>query len=160
MQWLIAEIKAAEIKATKAGHGFSVRLNGTSDLNPVTFNYDGKNILQIFPDIQFYDYTKIANRFRLLDTYPNYDLTFSFSGYNWTECEELLKAGTGRVAMVFYPTLPDTFNGYPVINGDKTDLRYKDDTGVIVGLKFKAVKNKIDVTQNKFITVVPAKVTA
>src|SRR5689334_6054345 len=33
MKWLVAEIAVAKRKAKEAGMGFSVRLNGTSDLN-------------------------------------------------------------------------------------------------------------------------------
>ena len=41
--------------------------------------------------------------------------------------------------------------GYKVIDGDAYDMRYLDEQGVIVGLKFKFVRNKIDTANNKFI---------
>jgi len=41
-----------------------------------------------------------------------------------------------NVAMVFNK-LPETYNGYRVVNGDETDLRFLDEQGVIVGLKYK-----------------------
>ena len=47
---------------------FSIRLNGTSDLSLLTFKLGGKNILEIFNDVQFYDYTKVANRFNICNT--------------------------------------------------------------------------------------------
>jgi hypothetical protein len=40
-----------------------VRLNGTSDIPFENIKFmDGKNIFELFPEIQFYDYTKIPNR--------------------------------------------------------------------------------------------------
>jgi len=47
--------------------------------------------------------------------------------------------------------LPVSFMGYKVIDGDVYDMRYLDEQGVIVGLKFKKVRNKIDTANNKFI---------
>jgi hypothetical protein len=100
----------------------------------------------------FYDYTKVAKRFRMLEKYPNYDLTYSFSGHNMFQCLDLLDKQKGRVAMVFEgKVLPTSFMGYKVIDGDAYDMRYLDEQGVIVGLKFKKVRNKIDTANNKFI---------
>jgi hypothetical protein len=49
----------------------------------------------------------------------------------------VLAAG-GNVAVVFRsPPLPATWNGYPVVDGDQTDLRFLDGTNVVVGLKAK-----------------------
>ena len=65
---------------------------------------------------------------------------------------DLLSSGKGRVAMVFEgKTLPIKWNGFDVIDGDAYDMRYIDELGVIVGLKFKKVRSKIDTTNNKFI---------
>jgi hypothetical protein len=152
MGWLIYEIGKEKANAERNGMRFSVRLNGTSDLDPTTFKLDNKNILEWFPDVTFYDYTKLSKRFRLLEKYPNYDLTYSFSGYNMMECITLLKGGKGRVAMVFEgKILPSEWSGFKVIDGDDYDMRYLDDENVIVGLKFKKVRNKIDTSNNKFI---------
>lgn len=152
MAWLITEIKKAEADALRDGFRFSVRLNGTSDIDPISFTYDGKNILEIFPNTKFYDYTKVSKRFRLLEKYTNYDLTYSFSGYNMPQCIELLTKGDGRVAMVFEGKhLPEEFMEFKVIDGDTYDMRYVDEQGVIVGLRFKKVRNKIDTANNPFI---------
>ena len=152
MGWLIYEIGKEKANAERKGMRFSVRLNGTSDLDPTTFKLDNKNILEWFPDVNFYDYTKISKRFRLLEKYPNYDLTYSFSGYNMMDCITLLKEGKGRVAMVFEgKQLPTKWSGYNVIDGDAYDMRYLDEENVIVGLKFKKVRNKIDTANSKFI---------
>lgn len=156
VRWIIYEIKTGLKRSKKMGYRFSVRLNNTSDISPETFyvNENGKNVnlLQMFPDVQFYDYTKVPTRFKLLDKYPNYDLTFSFSGHNWDTCESMLKNNV-RISVVF-DKLPDLYKGFKVIDGDKYDMRYKDERDVIVGLKFKRVRNKLDVS-NKFVIQTP-----
>ena len=152
MGWLVTEINKARNDAFAKGYTFSVRLNGTSDIQPEMFKYKGKVIFNVFNEVTFYDYTKVANRFKLLDKYTNYDLTYSFSGYNMLQSLELLENNKGRVAMVFEgKQLPKTFMGYKVIDGDEYDMRHLDETGVIVGLKFKFVRTKIDTAHNKFI---------
>jgi hypothetical protein len=152
MGWLVAEISKAKADAIAKGFTFSVRLNGTSDIQPTLFKFNGKVIFDIFNEVTFYDYTKVANRFKLLDKYSNYDLTYSFSGYNMLQSLELLENNKGRVAMVFEgKQLPISFMGYKVIDGDAYDMRHLDETGVIVGLKFKFVRTKIDTAHNKFI---------
>lgn len=150
MAWLVDEITAAKALAESKGKTFAVRLNGTSDLNPYTLLHEGKNILQLFPDVQFYDYTKVLNRIHILDKYDNYDLTYSYSGRNWNECKIALKNNV-RVAVVFENVLPKTFNGFKVVNGDLYDMRYLDPTECIVGLKFKKVRNTINIENTKFI---------
>ena len=96
----------------------------------------------------------MPKRFRLLQTYSNYDLTFSYSGHNWSACEEILDNKSGRVAVVFEKSLPETYKGYKVVDGDAYDMRYVDEQGVIVGLKFKRVKNKVEKTNNAFIVAI------
>ena len=152
MGWLVAEIEKAKYNAEQLGYTFSVRLNGTSDIEPTRFQHNGMVLFELFDDVQFYDYTKVAKRFGLLQFYRNYDLTYSFSGYNMLQCMELLENKKGRVAMVFEgKQLPISFMGYKVIDGDAYDMRHLDEQGVIVGLKFKKVRNKIDTSNNKFI---------
>ena len=152
MGWLVTEINKARNDAFAKGYTFSVRLNGTSDIEPTLFQHNGSVIFELFNEVTFYDYTKVAKRFGLLQFYPNYDLTYSFSGYNMLQSMELLENNKGRVAMVFEgKQLPKSFMGYKVIDGDAYDMRHLDETGVIVGLKFKFVRNKIDTANNKFI---------
>jgi len=148
---LFGEIAKAKKKAQNKGFNFSVRLNGTSDIDVRLFNLNGVNILDQFNDVQFYDYTKVLNRFNKI-TASNYDLTASFSGHNMIECINILDNNLGRVAMVFEgKVLPTSFMGFPVIDGDISDIRYKDKKSVIIGLKFKKVKAKIDTSNNAFI---------
>lgn len=152
MAWLFSEISKAKKDAENKGYKFSVRLNGTSDIEPTLFKHNGKTLFELFNDVWFYDYTKVSKRFNLLSKYDNYDLTYSFSGHNMLQCMELLSKGNGRVAMVFEgKVLPVSFMGFKVIDGDAYDMRYYDEQGVIVGLKFKKVRNKIDTTNNAFI---------
>lgn len=140
MRLLIHEINHAQKKAETAGMTLAVRLNCTSDINPEEFILDGKNILQLYPDIQFYDYTKVFNRAELLEKYGNYDLTFSFSGENWADCKRVLEKGY-RVAVVFEDTFPEKFKNYPVIDANGYDARFLDAGGIICGLTYKRVAN-------------------
>jgi hypothetical protein len=140
MEILTHEIESKREKAKRMGYGFSVRLNGTSDLSPLAFRdpKTGKNILELFNDVQFYDYTKVYNRTKLLETYDNYDLTFSYDGYNWDECEKFLQ-NNGKVAVVFYSEkgiLPKKFRGYDVIDANDYDMRYLDPKRSIMGLHY------------------------
>lgn len=143
MKWLIFEINSGITKAKKLGFKFSVRLNNTSDISPEEFVLDGKNILEIFPDTQFYDYTKVPARAELMKKYPNYDMTFSYSGYNMDDCKKMLQNKV-RVAFVFKNVIPERFMGYKVINGDAYDMRHRDPEVAIVGLKYKRVRNKLN----------------
>lgn len=139
VSWMIAEMTRFQKKAKKDGYHFSARLNGTSDIDWAT----NSNIMNFFSNVQFYDYTKVPERF--LNKPKNYHLTFSYTGYNWKECEKLLDWGY-NVAVVFdkkkSDKFPLTFKGYPVINGDLTDYRPNDPKGAIVGLKWKRIANK------------------
>ena len=138
MRLMLHEIKLEKKRAKLRGHEFSVRINGTSDLNPTLFKLGKKNILQMFPNVMFYDYTKVPNYLELMKKYPNYDITWSIDGSkdNFKLGMDYLKDG-GRIAVVFgTETMPKTFMGYKVIDGDKYDARYKDGN-VVVGLKFK-----------------------
>ncbi len=143
MDWLIAEIKHYQLKAIQDSYYFSVRLNCTSDIDWQNVLVNGKNIFQIFPDVQFYDYTKNINKFQ--NKSSNYHLTFSYTGRNWQSCEVLLKQGF-NVAMIFNVKseieLPVMYKRYQVINGDLTDYRVIDGKGIIVGLKWKRIANK------------------
>jgi hypothetical protein len=142
---LFNEVKNAKNRTINKGKDFAVRLNGTSDLNPILFKSEGKNILEAYPDVQFYDYTKILNRVELANKYPNYDLTFSFTGYNWDDCLVALSNNV-RVAVIFNvgrnAPLPETFNGFTVVDGDKYDYRPLDEKNVIVGLRWKSIRDR------------------
>lgn len=116
----------------------AVRLNGTSDLpwhNLIRFEW--------FERLRFYDYTKDAQRVveYLRGNLPsNYHLTFSKSESNDLNARKLAKLGA-NIAVVF-ESLPDSFFGKRVINGDESDTRFLDPKGVIVGLTAKGPAKK------------------
>ena len=142
MRLIAEEIKREKAKAISKGNSFSVRINATSDINPIAFALDGKNLFELFPNVMFYDYTKVPSRIALAEKYNNYDITWSIDGdcNNETIGLEYLSNG-GRVAVVFgTETLPKKWHGYEVIDGDKYDMRYRDGN-VVVGLKFKKTAN-------------------
>ncbi|MFO7968819.1 MAG: hypothetical protein R6U15_01760 [Candidatus Izemoplasmatales bacterium] len=145
MRWLIADIKAKQRKAKKDGYNFSVRLNGTSDIEWENHKIDGLNIFEHFPEVQFYDYTKNYNRMYSTSAIKNYQLTYSYNGNNENKCIDLLQ-NKKNVAIVFNikdaKELPAEWNGFEVINGDLTDYRPSDGHGVVVGLKWKDMPDK------------------
>ena len=142
MAQLVKEIRAGIRYAQKMGLIPVFRLNGTSDLRWESVGVDGaRNVMELFPDVQFYDYTKLSNR---KDLPANYKLTFSLAENNDLQAWAAASAGL-NVAAVFRGKLPATFMGRTVINGDDSDLRFLDPVGVVVGLKAKG-KAKRDTT--------------
>lgn len=113
-----------------------VRLNGTSDIQWEKFGF-----IQDFPGVTFYDYSKIVKR-AYSDLPPNYHLTLSYSEANeeYAERVAMAVADTGRnMAVVFRDKnrIPATFRGFPVLDGDKDDLRFLDKPGHVVALYAK-----------------------
>jgi hypothetical protein len=144
MLQLVKEIGNAIKLAVKKSQTPCFRLNLTSDLAWESQKFNGVKLMEIFPDVQFYDYTKSVKRMEkyLSGKFPsNYHLTFSRSESNADETEKVLSLG-GNVAAVFRKELPKTWNGYKVINGDETDLRFLDEKNIIVGLVEKGLAKK------------------
>jgi hypothetical protein len=133
MRWMLAELEAAQ---RKHGGRFALRLNVLSDLEwgslaPFLFEFGRWR----------YDYTKSAARaLRAARDGGSYRLVLSHSGFNLSDCREVLAAG-GTVATVFRVAkgerLPAVWEGAPVIDGDRTDARWRDARGVVVGLRAK-----------------------
>ena len=163
---LVWEVETHDRRATNNGLTPTVRPNGTSDVPwEKRLLNDGRTILETFPYIQFYDYTKSVERAlaNARGQHPaNYHLTFSRSEVNESDCLAVLAAG-GNVAVVFNSkvcsrycvydlatrkcrtathNLPDTWHGYRVVDGDHDDLRFLDPRGVVVGLKAKGRAKK------------------
>ena len=143
---LVKEISAAVRKAEKKEMKPAFRLNLTSDLPWEKIKLDGKTVFQLFPKVQFYDYTKVPARMGdfLAGEFPkNYHLTFSRSESNGALVESVLKS-KGNVAIVFRGALPKRWRGFKVVDGDLSDVRFKDGKGVVVGLvqKGKAKQDK------------------
>jgi len=135
---LVNEITALEKRAAAKGLKAAVRLNGTSDLPYERYKVPGtdKNIMQLFPEVQFYDYTKLENRIVGQTLPANYHLTFSRAEDNDHKLDDVLKHTSA--AVVFSGELPETWRGYPVIDGDEHDARFTDaGPGVIIGLTAK-----------------------
>ena len=132
---LANDIRALVRRAGRAGVTPCVRLNGTSDIRwelvPVG---EFPNIMAMFPEIQFYDYTKLPNRRNIP---ANYHLTFSRSESNGAKLGEAIANGMNVAAVFSSKNLPPVYRGLPVVNGDVNDLRFLDPKGVIVGLVAK-----------------------
>ena len=155
---LKVEIGKERLRARKEGLRLAVRLNGTSDL---PWENLAPELFTMFPDVQWYDYTKDAKRYHralLGKLPPNYDLTFSRSETNGAQCLSFLRRG-GRVAVVEDQTLtlPRAFSRgaksarwtfstrasssmsssgtwvtVEETDGDRHDLRFLDPAGVVV----------------------------
>jgi hypothetical protein len=141
MAQLVKDITAAIRKAVREGFVPVFRLNGTSDIRWETVPVGGfRNIMEMFPTVAYYDYTKLQNR---RDLPSNYHLTFSRSEENYAAVDMMMSQGY-NTAIVF-DNLPEIYNGYKVIDGTETDLRFLDEKGVVVGLLAKG-KAKKDVS--------------
>lgn len=133
---LVENIEALIRKAGRMGLTPVVRLNGTSDLPWEKFACirDGvkyASLMEAFPDLQFYDYTKILGRTKALSL-PNYSLTFSLAEDNDKRARKALAEGYNVAAVLRLKrkdAKPATWSGFPVVNGDETDLRFLDPNG-------------------------------
>lgn len=135
------DIAKAVKQAERKGMTPVFRLNGTSDIPWTAYKLDGKNIFEHFPDVQFYDYTAVPNRFRKKP--DNYHLTFSVKEDNDADVRKAIAAG-GSIAVVFdirkTQPFPETYMGLTVIDGDEHDLRFVEADQVCVGLRLKGFK--------------------
>jgi hypothetical protein len=141
---LWAEITKSIKSATRKGMTPCFRLNLTSDLPWEKIKFNGQSVMEAFPNVQFYDYCKSPERMTKFvngEMPANYHLTFSRSESNGALALAFLKSG-GNVAMVFRKSLPASYFGHEVIDGDETDLRFLDGKGKIVGLKEKGLAKK------------------
>lgn len=138
MAILVADIERLQRRAQRLSMTPLVRLNGTSDIRWESIRMaDGRTIFERFPNVQFYDYTKIANR---RDIPANYDLTFSWSGHGaFPEYGQRAIANGMRVAVVFKDRsgIPASFMGMRTVDGDDSDIRHLDPQGVVVALYAK-----------------------
>jgi len=133
MQDLYEDIKKAIRFAERKGLTPVFRLNGTSDLSWEKYTINDKNIFELFPTVQFYDYTKVLGR--KVSQYKNYHLTFSKADGNDADVAEALLQGMSVVAV--YDKIPA---GVP--SADETDLRFLDPKGIMLGLKAKGRAKK------------------
>lgn len=136
LKQLHKEISSKVNTAAKTGAKVSFRLNLTSDIPWETVKYQGKSMMEHFPTVQFYDYTK--NLKRVLNSvsgkFPkNYHLTFSRSEKNKDACKIVMACG-GNIAVVFDNKLPKTHLGKRVIDATLHDLRFLDPKKTVAGL--------------------------
>jgi hypothetical protein len=116
------------------------RLNGTSDLSweKYTVGTTDMTLFQLFPNVQFYDYTKVPKR--KVDGINNYHLTFSQADGNEKDANWAISKNM-NVTVVF-DKIPAEYKGKTVFNADDTDLRFLDPKGVVLGLKAKGRAKK------------------
>ena len=153
---LIKNIKSLIRKAKRLGFIPVIRLNGTSDnlwerIKIKGTEFDGLTIFQAFPEVQFYDYSKYTYSERA-NLPNNYHLTYSYSedttpeiladnlnnGRNVAVVVNVCKLGNkSKCHNKCKCPLPETWNGYQVISGDDSDIRFMDPEGVIIGLHAK-----------------------
>lgn len=146
---LCADIWTLQNRAKNLGLIPLIRPNGTSDIpyeNLIVLN--GKNIFQLFPTVQFYDYTKIPSRNLTGKTCDNYDLTYSFSAITPKpiSIKGLTNKHNSRVAVVFQKQsdIPKTFRSWDVVDGDNTDVRHIEPKRVVVALYAKGKAKRED----------------
>jgi len=152
MKQLYEDIKKFQTYCHKRNIQPCVRLNGTTDIRWELIKIGAYNIFDWFPEVQFYDYTKIANR-KCKDI-PNYHLTWSYSNANPEYAKLLDKAlEQGMNAAVVFRSkdfgayaarYSVRWKDYPVIDGDQDDLRFLDPRGghiVALYAKGKAKKD-------------------
>lgn len=168
MQQLAIDLEAFERYCARKGVKPAVRLNGTSDIqwevaHPVmrylpNGSWTFKSVFAAFPEIQFYDYTKVYKRV-YRDLPANYRLVLSYSEANPAYALAVVTAAreTHANLAVVYRTkeqrdhlLQDGSKlmlnrggaWRPVIDGDSDDMRFLDPTGVIVGLYAKGAAKR------------------
>ena len=139
MAQLYVDLNSFVNYCSKRGIQPCVRLNGTSDIRWELISVAGyKNVMEAFPTVTFYDYTKIANR---RNVPANYHLTWSYSGANpaYSLLADTAKSNNMNIAVVFRSkaSIPATFLGLPTIDGDRDDMRFLDPKGSVVALYAK-----------------------
>lgn len=152
----IKQITAFRKAALDLDYHPAIRLNVTSDFNPKMF----EAVINMFPDVTFYDYTKLDTK----PIAPNHHLTYSSTGAtqlvngeiivnkfsNWDRMVDKILAGGKNVAMAFTSrsSMPKfvqderTGKTFEVWNGDEYDARFldpvrEDGVGLIIGLTNK-----------------------
>ncbi len=135
------EVSTHVKQCARLGLAPAVRLNGTSDIR---WERIAPNLFETFPQVAWYDYTKLPNR---RDLPSNYTLTYSLSETARSWDHHLVAIESHNVAVVLagcgssrYPRpFPATWNGRKVIDGDLSDVRYLDSParGAYVALRPK-----------------------
>jgi len=163
MDILADNIAAIVRKAKREGLTPAVRLNGTSDIawEKISVVVNGerfRNVMVAFPDVQFYDYTKIAGR-KAAIALPNYHLTFSLAEDNDAEAFQAIREGYNLAVVMNLKKgddKPSTWAGYPVVDGDVSDVRFFDPKGghvVALTAKGEAIKDTSGFVRDSLVNV-------
>ena len=86
------------------------------------------SLMEAFNTVKFYDYTKVLGRTKALQL-KNYHLTFSVAENNDADAWKALAQGYNLAVVLRVKRKepkPKFWSGYPVIDGDKSDVRFKD----------------------------------
>lgn len=139
MAQLHAEVFAFIRLAERRGLTPCVRLNGTSDIL-----WERVALMAAFPDVQFYDYTKLPARLSLVHRRlpQNYYLCVSYSGRDRTyahSCKRAERDGASVVYVVRNADLKAEAIAAGCVDGDAHDLRFLDPPGSRVVLKAKGL---------------------
>ena len=150
---LIRDIDRLIRKAHKLGLKPAVRLNGTTDVKweaqPVVIDNVkiADNIMELYPDVIFYDYTKWPYAKRPNETLPNnYHLTFSRSETNEDQIADNIAHGRNCTVVVSIKSsdkstaMPTTWREIPTHDADKSDFRPNDPAGRVLILRYKSAK--------------------
>lgn len=121
--------------AKRKGLAPCVRINGTSDID--VQQVFGELLLK-YNKVQWYDYTKDFSR---RSQYPNYYICYSKSERTDQLEVAQMVAQDFTVAVVF-DKVPKKWYGMPVVDGDKSDLRFLDPPGTVIGLRAKGAARK------------------
>ena len=143
------ELANFEKVCNRAGVIPYVRLNVLSDIQWELPAFG--EIPQSFPNIRFFDYTKLAKR--LGNTPANYQLMFSYSrAPEYQKQVDIALQTNVPMSVVFHGQMPKSFLGRPVINGDNSDIENLKHAGAIIGLKYKPARGqRIDPLDHVFI---------
>ena len=126
---------------TKIGNVFTKAIESEYELGAsLAIEYKGKTVFEMFPSVQFYDYTKIPTR--KVEHIPNYHLTWSYSEANKKYAERFNEVSNNKAVVFRTKDLPSMFKGLKVIDGDTHDMRFLDEPNSVVGLKAKGQAKK------------------
>tara|TARA_R110001606_G_scaffold268098_1_gene416827 strand:+ start:157 stop:882 length:726 start_codon:yes stop_codon:yes gene_type:complete len=146
MLQLMQDVAKFQTYCNKRGIQPVVRLNGTTDIRWELIKIEGYTLFELFPRVQWYDYTKIANR--NTSHIENYHLTWSYSNAS-PKYAAMMQTALDKgmnVATVFRKAFDyaNTWKGLPVINGDADDLRILDPKGSHIVALYAKGKAKRD----------------
>jgi hypothetical protein len=150
MELLVKDIDLALKQSARLGLIPVFRLNGTSDISWEKYSFTNNgitytNIFAKYPEVQFYDYTKVLGR--KVKGIANYHLTFSMADGNYLDCKQAVIEGM-NIAVVFGikkgTEMPKKYfnHNMNVFNGDESDLRFLDPKNSIIGLYAKGKAKK------------------